>query len=156
MLLASIEGEAAIATSRVKVGRLTSQRTKGRLRSEEAERSIAISSIRRRLGVATVKAQASSLLGRLQMISPGTSAAIGRRRHTQELERHSIIVQNSSDLKHIFLKFSGQLGMYLKKVTTNVNHNLKYCVKSLMKPGIFTLKFLRLPSPAPSGICRKR
>ena len=68
------------------MGRLTRQRARGRLRSEEAERSMAISSIRRRLGVATVKAQASSLLGRLQMISPGTSAAVGRRRQAQELE----------------------------------------------------------------------
>ena len=66
---------------------MASQRARGRLRSEEAERSMAISSIRRRLGVATVKAQAWSLLGRLQMVAPGTSAAIGRRRHTQELER---------------------------------------------------------------------
>ena len=77
----------ALATSRVRVGRLASQRARGRLRSEEAERSMAIASIRRRLGVATVKAQASSLLGRLQMICPGTSAAVGRRRHAQELER---------------------------------------------------------------------
>ena len=78
---------AALATSRVRVGRLTSNRARGRLRSEEAERSIAISSIRRRLGVATVRAKANSLLGRLQMVCPGTSAAVGRRRHAMELER---------------------------------------------------------------------
>ena len=77
----------ALATSRVRVGRLVSQRARRRLRSEEAERSMAIASIRRRLGVATVKAQAGSLLGRLQMVCPGTSAAVGRRRHAQELER---------------------------------------------------------------------
>ena len=57
------------------------------MRSEEAERSMAIASIRRRLGVATVKAQASSLLGRLEVVSPGTNAAVGRRRHAQEMER---------------------------------------------------------------------
>ena len=69
------------------MGRLASQRARGRLRSEEAERSIAIASIGRRLGVATGKAQASSLLGRLQMVSPGTNAAVGSRCHAQELGR---------------------------------------------------------------------
>ena len=39
------------------------------LRSKEAERSIAITSIKRRIVIATVKAQASSLLGRLQIIA---------------------------------------------------------------------------------------
>ena len=48
---------------------------------------MAIASVRRRLGVATVKAQAGSLLGRLQMVCPGTNAAVGRRRHAQELKR---------------------------------------------------------------------
>ena len=57
------------------------------MRSEEAERSIAISSIRRRLGIATVKAQVNSLLGRKEMVSPGISEAMGRRRHAQELNR---------------------------------------------------------------------
>ena len=54
---------AALATSRVRVGRLSSRRVRGRLRSEEAERSMVIASIIRRLGAAIVKAQASSLLG---------------------------------------------------------------------------------------------
>ena len=80
------------------MGRLTSQRERGPLRSEEAERSMAILSIRRRLGVATVKAQASSLLGRLQMISPGTSAAVGRRRQAQELERQWTREERASEL----------------------------------------------------------
>ena len=37
--------------------------------------------------MATLKAQAGSLLGRLQVVAPGTSAAVGRRRQVQELER---------------------------------------------------------------------
>ena len=57
------------------------------LRSEEAERSIAITSIKRRIVIATVKAQPGSLLGRLQMIAHGTSAAVGRRCHAQERDR---------------------------------------------------------------------
>ena len=68
------------------------------MRSEEAERSLAISSIRRRLGVATVKAQAKSLLGRLQSIAPGTRAAVGRRRHAQELERQWTRADKAAEL----------------------------------------------------------
>ena len=51
------------------------------LRSEEAERSIAITSIKRRIVIATVKAQAGSLLGILQMIARGTSAAVAMLRN---------------------------------------------------------------------------
>ena len=67
---------AAMATSRVRVaGPLRGRR--GILRSEEAERSVAVSSLRRRLGMATVKAQTLTLLGRLQSLGPGSRA--GRR-----------------------------------------------------------------------------
>ena len=40
------------------------------MRSEEGERAVAISSLRRRLGVMTVRCQASSLLGRLEPLGP--------------------------------------------------------------------------------------
>ena len=89
---------AELATSRRRVGRMINQRGRGRLRSEEAERLIPISSIRRRLGVATVKAQAGSLLGRLQSIAPGTRAAVGRRRHAQELERQWTRADRAAEL----------------------------------------------------------
>ena len=48
---------------------------------------MAISALRRRLGVLTVNCQALSLLGRLEVLGPGTAAAAGRRWHAGELER---------------------------------------------------------------------
>ena len=77
---------AHLATCRVRVAGVTRGR-RGVLRSEEAERSIAISSLRRRLGVATVRAQAYSLHGRLDVLGPGTAAAAGRRRYAADVER---------------------------------------------------------------------
>ena len=62
---------AHLATSRVRVAGPTRGK-KGLMRSEEAERATAISSLRRRLGVATVRAQCHSLLGRLETLGPGT------------------------------------------------------------------------------------
>ena len=59
----------------------------GHLRKEEGERAMAISALRRRLGVLTVNCQALSLLGRLEVLGPGTAAAAGRRWHAGELER---------------------------------------------------------------------
>ena len=57
------------------------------MRSEEGERAVAISSLRRRLGVMTVRCQASSLLGRLETLGPGGAAAVGRRQQAGDLER---------------------------------------------------------------------
>ena len=66
-----------LATTRVKSGGAIKQ-TRGRrgiLRSEQAERLVAVSSIRRRLGVAAIKGEAFRLLGRLETLGPGTAAA---------------------------------------------------------------------------------
>ena len=57
------------------------------MRTEEGERSIAISSIRRRLGVMTVRCQANSLLGRLETLGGGEAAAAGRRKYAAQMER---------------------------------------------------------------------
>ena len=57
------------------------------MRSEEAERAVAITCIRRRLGVMTVRCQASSLLGRLETMGPGGAGAVGRRQQAAALER---------------------------------------------------------------------
>ena len=57
------------------------------MRGEEAERSIAVSSIRRRLGVMAVRCQSSSLLGRLETLGPGGAAAAGRRWQATEIQR---------------------------------------------------------------------
>ena len=77
---------AALATCRVRVAGVSRGR-KGNMRTEEGERSLAISGLRRRLGVLTVKCQAHSLLGRLEALGPGSSAAAGRRWQAAELER---------------------------------------------------------------------
>ena len=76
----------ALATNRVRVTGVQRGR-RGVLRSEEAERAIAISHLRVRLGVATVKAQCTSLLGRLEVLGPGTAAAVGRRQYAAQLDR---------------------------------------------------------------------
>ena len=60
---------------------------RGLVRSEDVERSSIVSSIRRRLSVAAIRAQSSSLLGRLESLGGGTTAAVGRRREAQELHR---------------------------------------------------------------------
>jgi hypothetical protein len=44
---------------------------------------MAVNYIRRRLSVAAVKGQCLSLLGRLEVLGPGTAAAAGRRRWAQ-------------------------------------------------------------------------
>ena len=77
---------AALATSRVQVAGIQYGR-RGILRSEDSEWAVAISRLRIRLGVATVKAQCTSLLGRLEVLGPGATAARGRRRQAAVLER---------------------------------------------------------------------
>ena len=77
---------ASLATSRVRVAG-PSRGRRGHLQSEEGERAMAISALRCHLGVLTVKCQALSLLGRLEVPGPGTAAAAGRRWHAGELER---------------------------------------------------------------------
>ena len=48
---------------------------------------MAVGYIRRRLGVAAVKAQCLSLLGRVEGLGPGAVSAAGRRRRALEQER---------------------------------------------------------------------
>ena len=77
---------ASLATRRVQVAGVQRGR-RGILRSEDAERAVAISRLRIKLGVATVRAQCTSLLGRLEQLGPGAGAARGRRRQAAHLER---------------------------------------------------------------------
>ena len=77
---------AVMATSQVRVAG-PSRGRRGHMRSEEGERSLVVSSIRKKLGIAGVRAQCCSLLGRLETLGPGTAAAVGRRRQVAELER---------------------------------------------------------------------
>ena len=46
-----------------------------------------VSHIRRKVSVAAVRAQCTSLLGRLENLGPGTTAAVGRRKEAMEMER---------------------------------------------------------------------
>ena len=67
-----------LATSRVTVAGPQRGR-RGVERSPEGERSLVVGQIHRRLSVAAVKAQCSSLLGRLEVIGPGMKEAANRR-----------------------------------------------------------------------------
>ena len=62
-------------------------RKKGKTLSEEGVKSLAVGFIWRRLGVAAVKAQCHSLLGRLDGLGPGAVPAANRRRRATEQER---------------------------------------------------------------------
>ena len=74
------------------------------MRSEEGERAVAISALRRRLGVLTVKCQSLSLLGRLEVLRPGTAAAAGRRWQARELEQ----CWRKEQQAHTLARLSGQ------------------------------------------------
>ena len=86
-----------LATNRLRVARVQRGR-KGVLRSEETERAVAISHLRVRLGVATVKVQCTSLLGRLEVLGPGTTAAVGRRQYAAHLNREWGKEQQAAEL----------------------------------------------------------
>jgi hypothetical protein len=72
----------ALATSRVRVAGPQRGR-KGVVRTEEGEKSIAVSYIRRTLSLA----QSHSVLGKLEGLGRGVTAAMGRRKEALELER---------------------------------------------------------------------
>jgi hypothetical protein len=74
-----------LATSRAKVAEPQAKR-KGKNLSKEGVKSQAVGYIRRRLSVATVRAQKISLLGRLEVFGPGLTTASGRRRAAMEQE----------------------------------------------------------------------
>ena len=57
------------------------------MRSEEGEKAVVVGQIRKRVSVAIVRAQCHSLLGRLEVIGPGSPAAAGMRRFADEQER---------------------------------------------------------------------
>ena len=71
-----------LATSRVTVAGPQRGR-KGVERSREGERALVVGQIRRKLSVAAVKAQCSSLLGRLESLGPGLAQAAARRVEAQ-------------------------------------------------------------------------
>ena len=86
-----------MAVSRVRVaGPSTGRRDK--IRPEEGERAVVMGYLRRTLSVAAIKAQCSSLLGRLEGLGPGAAAARNRRRQALELERQTRLQQRAHDL----------------------------------------------------------
>ena len=72
-----------LATSRARVAEPQS-RNKGGVLTEEGVKALAVGFIRRRLSIAAVRAQCISLLGRLEVMGPGLTAASGRRRAAAE------------------------------------------------------------------------
>ena len=77
----------ALASSRARIADPQARGRKGQVLTEEGVKSLAVGYIRRRLGVAAVKAQCHSLLGRLEGLGPGAVSAAGRRRRAVEMER---------------------------------------------------------------------
>ena len=57
------------------------------VRIEEGGKSIAVSYIRRTLSLAAIRAQSHSLLGRLEGLGRGVTAAMGRRKQALEMEQ---------------------------------------------------------------------
>ena len=86
-----------MATNRVRVAG-PSYGKRGKMRSEEGERAVVMGYLRRVMGIATIKAQCLSLLGRLEGLGPGASAAVGRRRHAQELDRQWRLQQRAHNV----------------------------------------------------------
>ena len=86
-----------LATNRVRVAGPSTGR-KGKLRSEAGERAVVMGYLRRTLGVATVRAQCTSLLARLEVLGPGMSAAAGRRKQAMEMDRRWRLQQQAYSL----------------------------------------------------------
>ena len=77
-----------LASSRARVAAPQARSRRGNEMTEEGVKGLAVGFIRRRLGVAAVRAQCHSLLGRLEGMGPGgTVTAAGRRRRAQEQEQ---------------------------------------------------------------------
>ena len=76
-----------LASSRARVADPQARGRRGQILSEEGVKSLAVGYIRRKLGIASVRAQCHSLLGRLDGLGPGATAAAGRRRMAEEQER---------------------------------------------------------------------
>ena len=76
-----------MASSRARIADPQTRGRKGQVLSEEGIKSLAVGYIRRKLSIAAVKAQSHSLLGRLEGLGPGATAAASRRSRAIEQER---------------------------------------------------------------------
>ena len=77
----------ALATSRAQIGDPQARSRRGTALTEQGIKSLAVGYIRRKLGIAAVKAQCLSLLGRLDGLGPGAVSAHARRRRAEEQEK---------------------------------------------------------------------
>ena len=77
----------ALATSRARIADPQSKGKRGNQLTEAGIKGLAVGFIRRKLSIASVKAQAMSLLGRLEGIGPSAVSAAGRRSLAAEQER---------------------------------------------------------------------
>ena len=76
-----------LASSRARIADPQTRGRRGQILSEEGIKGLAVGYIRRKLSIAAVKAQSYSLLGRLEGLGPGATAAAGRRKTAMEQER---------------------------------------------------------------------
>ena len=77
----------ALAVSRAKVATPQLRSKKGLPLSEEGVKGLAVGYLRRKLSITAVKAQCSSLLGRIEGLGHGAIAAAARRNRVAEQER---------------------------------------------------------------------
>ena len=77
----------ALATSRAQIGDPQARSRRGTALTEQGIKSLAVGYVRRKLGIAAVKAQCHSLLGRLDGLGPGAVSAQARRRRAEDQER---------------------------------------------------------------------
>ena len=75
-----------LATSRARVAEPQTNR-RGKSLSGKGVEGLAVGFIRRRLGIAAIKAQCHSLLHRVETLGPGAVTAAGRRRAALEQEQ---------------------------------------------------------------------
>ena len=76
-----------LACSRARIADPQTRGRKGQILSEEGIKALAVGYIRRKLSITAVKAQSHSLLGRLEGLGPGATAAASRRTRAMEQER---------------------------------------------------------------------
>ena len=88
---------AAMADSRARVA-CSARGNNSFIKDEDCHHSNIMSGIRRKISVAAVKAQAFSLLGRLQQLGPGMRSAAGRRREAAEAERQWILEERAHQI----------------------------------------------------------
>ena len=111
-----------MASIRAKVADPQTRGRRGQTLSEEGVKGVAVGYIRRKLSIAAEKAQSHSLLGRLEDLGPGASAAAGRRRRAMEQER-------------LWARERQAYGLSVKQELISIGEGLRRLTEQLNQPG---------------------